>query len=70
MTWRLRRSKRLGPIRLTVSRRGLSTSVGFGDMRISCGADGKVRRTVRIPRTGPYNVDVIGRWRGPTRRRR
>jgi hypothetical protein len=70
MTWRLRRSKRLGPIRLTFGRRGLSTSVRFGDVRISYGADGKIRRTVRIPRTGLYNVQVVGHWRGPTRRRR
>jgi hypothetical protein len=42
MTWRVRRSKKLGPICLTFSRRGLSTSVRFGD----------VRQTVRTPRSG------------------
>ena len=39
-----RRSKKVGPLRFTVSQRGISTSIGGGPLRITHGADGKVRR--------------------------
>jgi len=55
-----RKSKKVGPFRLTVSQRGISTSVGAGPLRISRGADGKVRRTVRVPGTGIYDTKVVG----------
>jgi hypothetical protein len=55
-----RKSKKVGPFRLTVSQRGISTSVGAGPVRISRGADGRVRRTVRIPGTGIYDTKVVG----------
>ncbi|TCN51762.1 uncharacterized protein DUF4236 [Rhodococcus sp. SMB37] len=55
-----RKSKKLGPIRITASKRGLSTSVGAGPLRVSRGADGKTRRTVRVPGTGVYDTKVVG----------
>jgi hypothetical protein len=55
-----RRSKKFGPFRFTLSQRGLSAGVGGGLFRIGRGADGKVRRTVRIPGTGIYDVKVVG----------
>lgn len=55
-----RKSKKVGPFRLTVSQRGISTSVGAGPLRVSRGADGKVRRTVRLPGTGIYDTKVVG----------
>ena len=55
-----RKSKKVGPFRFTVSQRGISASAGAGPLRISRGADGKVRRTVRIPGTGIYDVKVVG----------
>jgi len=55
-----RKSKKVGPFRLTVSQRGISTSVGAGPVRISRGADGRVRRTVRVPGTGIYDTKVVG----------
>ena len=63
MTWRLRRSKKIGPLRFTFSRRGMTTSFGGRFLRLSAGADGKIRRTERIPGTGLYNVETVGRWR-------
>ncbi|MCL2533161.1 MAG: DUF4236 domain-containing protein [Nocardiaceae bacterium] len=54
-----RKSKKLGPVRLTVSTRGVGISAGAGPLRVSRGADGKVRRTVRIPGTGIYDTKVI-----------
>jgi hypothetical protein len=55
-----RRSKKVGPLRFTVSQRGISTSIGGGPLRITYGADGKVRRTIRAPGTGFYDTRVIG----------
>lgn len=55
-----RKSKKFGPVRLTASNRGLGVSVGAGPLRVSRGADGKVRRTVRVPGTGIYDTKVVG----------
>jgi hypothetical protein len=60
---RYRTSKKVGPFRLTVSQRGISSSVGAGPLRVSRGADGKVRRTVRVPGTGIYDTKVVGTTR-------
>ena len=58
-----RKSKKVGPFRLTVSQRGISTSVGAGPLRVSRGADGRVRRTIRVPGTGIYDTKVVGTTR-------
>lgn len=55
-----RKSTKIGPIRLTASKRGLSVSAGAGPLRISRGADGKIRRTISAPGTGIYDTKVIG----------
>lgn len=55
-----RKSKKIGPVRVTVSKKGISGSVGAGPVRVSKGADGKVRRTLRIPGTGVYDTKVVG----------
>lgn len=56
---RYRRSKKMGPFRITMSSRGISTSVGAGPFRITKGADGKVRRTIRVLGTGIYDTRVV-----------
>jgi hypothetical protein len=56
-----RRSKKFGPFRITMSQRGLSASVGAGPVRITKGADGNVRRTIRVPGTGLYDTRVVSR---------
>lgn len=56
-----RKSKSFGGLRLTASKKGLGVSVGAGPFRISLGADGKMRRTVRVPGTGVYDTKVIGK---------
>ena len=61
-----RKSKKVGPFRFTVTKRGLSTSFGGGPLRLSRGADGKVRRTLRVPGVGVYDTKVIGQ---PPKRR-
>jgi Protein of unknown function (DUF4236) len=55
-----RKRKKAGPFQFTVSQRGISTSVGAGPLRFTLGADGKVRRTVRIPGAGIYDTKVVG----------
>lgn len=55
-----RKSKKVGPFRFTLSKRGISTSAGAGPLRVGRGADGKYRRTWRLPGTGLYDTKVIG----------
>lgn len=55
-----RKSKKVGPFRFTLSKRGISTSAGAGPLRVTRGADGKYRRTVRLTGTGLYDTKVIG----------
>lgn len=59
MAWQFRRTKKIGPIRLSFTKKGIGTSIGFGPLRYSRGADGKLRRTRRIPGTGIYDTEVI-----------
>lgn len=59
-----RRSKKMGAFRITMTQNGVSTSVGAGGFRIGKGADGKVRRTVRIPGTGIYDTKVVSQPAG------
>ena len=61
-----RKYKKSGPFRFTLSQKGLSTSVGGGRFRLSLGADGRARRTVRVPGAGLYDTKTIG---GGNRRR-
>lgn len=60
MSWQYRKSKKVGPFRFTASKRGISSSVGFGGYRMTRRADGSYQRTVRIPGTGIYNTTRIG----------
>jgi Protein of unknown function (DUF4236) len=55
-----RKRWKFGPFSFGLSKRGLSISVGAGGVRVSKGADGKMRRTVGIPGTGVYDTKVIG----------
>ena len=43
-----RRSKRFGPLRLTLSKRGLGVSAGAGPLRIGRGATGRRTASLRI----------------------
>jgi hypothetical protein len=60
MAIQFRRRKSFGPLRISISQRGLSTSVGAGPFRLLYGADGKVRRTIRAPGLGIWDTKVIG----------
>lgn len=55
-----RKSVKVGPLRFTLSPRGVSTSAGMPGAHISLGSDGKVRRTLSLPGTGIYDTQVLG----------
>ncbi len=68
MGWRFRRSKSLGPVRLTLSKGGVGVSIGGRGARIGLGADGKSRATLSIPGTGiAYQTTAGGARRSPSR---
>lgn len=58
MGTRFRKSKKIGPIRVTVSNSGVSTSVGGKGARITKRADGKIQTTTSIPGTGISHTKV------------
>lgn len=60
MSWQYRKSKKVGPFRFTASKRGMSSSFGFGPYRVTRRADGGYQRTVRIPGTGIYKTTRTG----------
>ncbi|MDR7170514.1 hypothetical protein J2W56_004265 [Nocardia kruczakiae] len=64
-----RKSKKFGPVRITASKKGLGVSAGAGPVRVGIGADGKVRRTVRLPGTGINDTKVVGQTAKPTKPR-
>lgn len=58
-----RKTKTLGPLRFTLTQRGISVSAGAGPVRFSRAADGALRRTLRLPGTGLWDTKVIRRQR-------
>jgi hypothetical protein len=52
MGWEFRKSLRFGPLRVTLSKRGLSYSAGVRGARVTKRADGKVQETFSVPGTG------------------
>jgi hypothetical protein len=49
-----RKSFKAGPIRITASKSGISYSAGVKGARITRRADGRVQKTVSVPRTGVH----------------
>jgi tetratricopeptide (TPR) repeat protein len=60
MGFRVRKSFKIAPgVRITVSPRGVSTSVGVKGVRVTRGADGRVTRTLSAPGTGISHVKTL-----------
>jgi hypothetical protein len=57
--WQLRRSKKIGPLRLNFSKRGVSVSGGLKGARIAANSKGELHRTTGIPGTGLYKREKI-----------
>lgn len=62
-----RKTKKFGPFQFTLTQRGISASVGGGPLRLSRGADGTIRRTLRMPGVGLWDTKVIRPGRGRRR---
>ena len=54
-----RKSKKLGPLRLTATSKGLSVSGGVKGARVSANTKGEVRRTLSVPGAGIYDTKRI-----------
>lgn len=52
MGWTFRRSRNLGPVRFTLSKRGLGWSLGNGFARLGVRADGRIARSLSLRGTG------------------
>jgi hypothetical protein len=55
-----RRSKRVGPFRISASKTGMSISGGVKGARVSVNSKGQAHRTTSIPSTGFYSRKRIG----------
>lgn len=60
MGFNFRKSKKFGPSKFTLSKRGLSSSIGVKGFRIGVNSRGKVRTTVSIPGTGISYSTTLG----------
>lgn len=60
MGFRFRKSKKIGPFRVNISKSGLGWSVGGKGFRYTKRADGKSQTTYSVPGTGISYVDVHG----------
>lgn len=65
MGMNFRKSYKFGPFRTTISKSGISTSVGVKGARITKRADGKIQTTVGIPGTGISYTSTASKRRAP-----
>ena len=56
MAWRFRKSKNLGPLRATVSPKGICSSFGFFGFRFGVSSDGRKFWSFGIKGTGLYYI--------------
>jgi len=56
-SWRFRRSKKIGPVRLNLTKTGVGASIGVPGARVSVHSSGRITKTVGIPGTGLYYRD-------------
>jgi hypothetical protein len=69
MGFSYRKSFKAGPIRVTASKSGISYSAGVKGARITKRADGRVQKTVSVPRTGArYTTSTRSKPKGASQR--
>jgi hypothetical protein len=61
MAWRFRKSIKLGPLRLNLSKSGIGTSIGVRGFRVGTDAKGRSYTAASIPGTGLYNRTYSGK---------
>lgn len=64
MGFSYRKSKKIGPFRVTASKGGISTSVGGKGYRVTRKANGKIQTTASIPGTGIRYTKQLSRNKG------
>jgi hypothetical protein len=52
MGFGFRKSKKIGPVRVTLSKSGIGASIGVKGARVGIGADGRKNVTLSVPGTG------------------
>jgi hypothetical protein len=57
MGWNFRRSLRLGPLKINLSKSGVGYSVGLPGVRLGTDAKGRKYQSLNIPGTGIYRRD-------------
>lgn len=60
MGMRFRKSKKIGPVRITLSQSGISSSIGGKVGRITANSNGRTTLTTRIPGSGISYVETVG----------
>lgn len=63
MGWRFRRSRKVGPVRFTLSNRGIGTSVGAGGVRAGRSATGRRWLSFALLGTGLSFIKYLGKKR-------
>jgi hypothetical protein len=58
--WNFRRSVRLGPFRINLSKSGVGGSVGIPGVRVGKDAKGRTYQQTSVPGTGIYRRDYSG----------
>jgi len=61
MAWRFRRTKSFGPIRTTIGKKGLGTSIGLLGLRIGVDSSGKWYVSFGLPGTGFYYIKYFSK---------
>jgi hypothetical protein len=56
MAWRFRKSQNFGPIKTTVSKKGIGSSIGILGFRFGITTEGKKHWSFGIPGTGFYYI--------------
>ena len=67
MGLRFRKTIKAGPFRATISKSGVSTSVGVKGARVTKRADGKTQMTASVPGTGVSYTKTVGSSKKPAR---
>ncbi|WP_391542993.1 DUF4236 domain-containing protein [Posidoniimonas polymericola] len=60
--WRFRKQWSKGPLRWTLSKRGIGTSIGIPGLRFGRSSDGRAYFSFGLRGTGLYFVHYFGRW--------
>jgi hypothetical protein len=67
MGWRFRKTITQGPVRYSITKNGIGSSIGFCGFRIGSSPNGDMYFSFGIPGTGLYYIKKIGKKGSPSR---